>query len=255
MTARSHTISAHDTDLAIDIERRGSVSDDDVDHLLERLERVIRPVASRLIDAHTLMTVRHDRDPGAQARVRVTLRAKGETIRAEAYAATIGEATANVETRLHRQLDQRTRRARNDPRGRDHEAGEWRHGNLRSVDSPRFQRPPEEREIVVHKSPAAPHSTLDEARWDRFMLDYDFFLFTDAATGRDALLVAGGDEHAEQCIDAADAPTMKLSGAREWLDQTGDDHHFFVDEATGRGAVIYRRYDGHYGLLTLEEQS
>ena len=24
---------------------------------------------------------------------------------------------------------------------------------------------------------------------------------------------------------------------------------FFLDEATGRGRVVYRRYDGHYGLV------
>jgi hypothetical protein len=24
---------------------------------------------------------------------------------------------------------------------------------------------------------------------------------------------------------------------------------FFIDAATGRGSVVYHRYDGHYGLL------
>ena len=43
---------------------------------------------------------------------------------------------------------------------------------------------------------------------------------------------------------------ISVDGAREWLDAVGDELVFFVDEATGRGAVLYRRYDGHYGLVT-----
>jgi hypothetical protein len=34
------------------------------------------------------------------------------------------------------------------------------------------------------------------------------------------------------------------------LDETEMDHRFFLDTTTNRGAVLYRRYDGHYGLLS-----
>lgn len=249
MTIRSTTVTAHDTNLPVEIEIRGNVTDSEVEHLVDRLGRVVRPVAQRLMGIEALLTVRHDRDPGAQARARVTLRGKGETIRAEVYTGTIGEAIANIDARLHKQLEQRTKRARNDPRGREPEAGEWRHGNLRSRPASRFDRPPEERDIVVRKSPAPTEATVDEARWDRFMLDYDFFLFVDADTGRDHLLVGGEADDEDELLDAADAPTMTLEQAEEWLDQTNDDFHFFVDAESGRGAVIYWRYDGHYGLL------
>ncbi len=254
MTIRSATIDVLDEDLPVEIELRGGISEVDIEHLLDRLQRVVRPFADRLIDSQALLTVRHDRDPGAQARVRVTLRAKGETIRAEAYAGSIAEAITDVDARLHKQLEQRVRSAKNDPRGREHEPGEWRHGNMRSASSHRFERPPEEREIVVKKSPTTALASRDEARWDRFMLDYDFFLFVDADTERDFLLTIvkpdGTDEPTERFVDVADAPTATLAEARSWLDQTGDDYHFFADDETGRGAVIYRRYDGHYGLLT-----
>lgn len=248
MTIRSTTVTAHDTNLPVEIEIRGNVTDAEVEHLVDRLGRVVRPVAQRLMGIEVLLTVRHDRDPGAQARARVTLRGRGETIRAEVYTGTMGEAIANIDARLHKQLEQRTRRARNDPRGREPEAGAWRHGNLRSQRASRFERPPEERDIVVRKSPAPTEATVDEARWDRFMLDYDFFLYVDADTGRDHLLVADDDD-GDVLLDAADAPTMTLEQAEEWLDQTSADFHFFVDAESGRGAVIYWRYDGHYGLL------
>ncbi len=254
MTIRSATIAVLDEALPVEIELRGGISDTDVEHLLDRLQLVVRPIADRLIDSQALLTVRHDRDPGTQARVRVTLRAKGETIRAEVYAGSIAEAITDVDARLHKQLEQRVRSARSDPRGKEHEPGEWRHGNMRSASSHRFERPAEEREVVVKKSPTTLRATPEEARWDRFMLDYDFFLFVDADTDRDCFLTTvkpdGSDEPSERFVDVADAPTSSLTDAQIWLDQTGDDFHFFADAQTGRGAVIYRRYDGHYGLLT-----
>jgi hypothetical protein len=45
---------------------------------------------------------------------------------------------------------------------------------------------------------------------------------------------------------------MSLRSALERLELSGAAFVFFVDEATGRGAVVYRRYDGHYGLITLQ---
>src|SRR5690606_19588023 len=33
------------------------------------------------------------------------------------------------------------------------------------------------------------------------------------------------------------------------LDMTGEPYVFFEDPETGRGAVAYRRYDGHYGVI------
>jgi len=81
------------------------------------------------------------------------------------------------------------------------------------------------------------------------VLGYDFFLFVDAETDRDALLTSS-DADQEILTDILDAPSMAVDEARQWIDQTGDDHLFFSNEANNRGAVIYRRYDGHYGLLT-----
>ncbi len=48
--------------------------------------------------------------------------------------------------------------------------------------------------------------------------------------------------HPPPCIREADAP--------ERLGLLGLPFLFFIDAAAGRAAVLYRRYDGHYGLIT-----
>ncbi len=238
------------SDIPIEIEAKGGVPDRDIDYLGERLERVLRPMADRIAHVRVLMTIHHERDPGAQARVRVTIHAKGETIRSEVIAPTIRDGISGVESRLHRQLEHRAKRAKNDPRGKAPKPGEWRHGNLPTPRHAGFDRPTEERELITRKSPTTLRSTLDEARWDRFVLGYDFFLFVDTDTGRDALLASGEDSDTEVLVDIEEAPTMSVGEATTWLDQTAQDFHFFRDQENDRGAVIYRRYDGHYGLLT-----
>ena len=38
----------------------------------------------------------------------------------------------------------------------------------------------------------------------------------------------------------------------ERLDASAEPHIFFANATTGRGNVLYRRYDGHYGLIVPE---
>lgn len=250
VTLVSTTVHVQASDIPIKIETRGGVADRDIEHLGERLERVLRPVADRVVRVRALMTIHHEHDPGTQARVRVTLDAKGETMRSEVIAPTIREGISGVEDRLHRQIEQRVKQAKNDPRGKAPSPGEWRHGNRPSTRRTVFDRPIDEREIIARKSPTTLRSTLDEARWDRFVLGYDFFLFVDTHTGRDALLAPGEDNEEDTLTDIVDAPTRSVDEARRWLDETGRAFHFFRNEENERGAVIYHRYDGHYGLLT-----
>ncbi|MBT2381356.1 sigma 54 modulation/S30EA ribosomal C-terminal domain-containing protein [Streptomyces sp. ISL-111] len=41
-----------------------------------------------------------------------------------------------------------------------------------------------------------------------------------------------------------------MDGAAQRLRLTGLPFVFFHDTGTGRGSVLYHRYDGHYGLIT-----
>ena len=46
------------------------------------------------------------------------------------------------------------------------------------------------------------------------------------------------------------APELTLTQAEERLDASGERFVFFVNPDTGRGNVVYLRYDGHYGVIT-----
>jgi acyl dehydratase len=46
------------------------------------------------------------------------------------------------------------------------------------------------------------------------------------------------------------AALMTEEQAVEHLDLAGDPFVFHLDPATGRGRVLYRRFDGNYGLIT-----
>jgi sigma 54 modulation/S30EA-like ribosomal protein len=48
---------------------------------------------------------------------------------------------------------------------------------------------------------------------------------------------------------------LTVGQAVERLDATELPYRFFRDAGTHRGAVLYRRYDGHYGLITPAESS
>lgn len=73
------------------------------------------------------------------------------------------------------------------------------------------------REIVRRKLCAPARCTPDRAALTMDVMDYRCHLFIDADTGQDSVI-----------------------------------YRFFRDSGTGRGAVFYRRYDGHYGLIAPE---
>lgn len=103
-------------------------------------------------------------------------------------------------------------------------------------------------------------------------MDYDAHLFTDGATGEDAVVYRAGPSglqlarqhrmHPPQRSGTAAAepvpltvnphptPTLTEAGAVEWLCGHGLPFVFFTDAATGRGPLLYRRYDGDLGLIT-----
>ena len=47
----------------------------------------------------------------------------------------------------------------------------------------------------------------------------------------------------------APAPEMTEEEAADRLDSSHEPFVFYKDISTGRGAVLYRRYDGHYGVV------
>lgn len=204
-----------------------------------------------------------DRPVMAQA----TLELDRFVLRAQSTADAFATAIDEVIDRLGAQLASNHDRERHNPTGQVAPEGSWRHANLARPQRPYFDRPPADREVVRHKSFAADELTIDEAAWDMAMLDYDFFLFVELGSGQDTLIERRDDgslllhqlepQAAEMTAEAtafeqAAVPPQELavSAAIELLNGSGAPLLFFRNAISGRANVIYRRYDGHYGLIT-----
>jgi hypothetical protein len=109
--------------------------------------------------------------------------------------------------------------------------------------------------------------TPDQAAWEMHRMGYGFQLFTEEATGGDAVIYRGGStgyrlarlvsgptwlalSNVPITLSPHPAPTLTVAAARQRLESTGLLFLFFADADTGRGMVLYHRYDGHYGLIT-----
>lgn len=256
------------TNLPIEVVRRGDVDDAAVGYAMKRLDAVTDLVGAPILFVRLRLTREvngfHTRPSLAQA----TLDLNGEMLRAHVAADTLTEAIDLLADRLRDQIQHRAerRRARR-ATGRIAQRGEWRHGDLRGERALFADVPADEREVVRRKSFAVDPATPDEAAADMEQMDHDFWLFHDLASDADALiehLPEGG--YRLQRVRPVDAevgpvaidltvvphapPTISLDEAIRELDDSGQRLVFFVDPHTGRGTVVYRRYDGHYGVLS-----
>jgi len=168
--------------------------------------------------------------------------------RAHVAAPAMDQAIHLLVERLRRQIREGSRRARD--RRHDQERREpvgWRRGFERWAARPEFQsRPVGERTIVRRKTIALPALPPWEAAEQLEDLHHDFFLFAHADTGRDALMRRDADGWYEL---VQEAPVLDEREAAARLDAGEAPLVVFTSPHTGRLNVLYRRYDGNYGLL------
>ncbi len=246
----------------------GNVSNRESNYAIDKIGKVLELIAEPVLFASVRLERSADpaRERGAIARVNLDL--NGEPVRAHVAADQMEEAIDLLEARLRdrlRHLSEHRQALRR--RGPASRPGSWRHGNATTPRSPYFPRPADDRQIVRHKTYTSAEATVDEAVFDMESMDYDFFLFRDLASGQDAVvwrettgyrlrLLDGATEQLDQPsaavveFEAERAPTLSVDEAREYLDSGHAPWVFFQDAASGRGRVLYRRYDGHYGLIT-----
>lgn len=107
-------------------------------------------------------------------------------------------------------------------------------------------------------APSAAVLTMDER-------DYQAHLFTDAQTGTEAIVYRNGPHGyrlaratlrglpvsppSALVTDLALPPTLTTAGAVARIAASGESHLFFIDASTSRGALLYARYAGGYGLI------
>jgi hypothetical protein len=144
--------------------------------------------------------------------------------------------------------------------------GTWRGGDLPSKRPDYFDRPAEDREIIRRKTYSSDEMiSLAEAIFDLDVLDYRFFLFTDEADGIPSIVYERDGDVVLQRIDGSgppeerarvpvdvnetSAPSANVGEAIERLNLSGEPFIFFKDSEGDSPRVVYRRYDGHYGLI------
>jgi ribosome-associated translation inhibitor RaiA len=214
---------------------KGEVSEAAREYAAEKIARLHQHAHGPVLLTRVKLT-RADGEGESGAIAEAALDVDGRLVRGQVAARRFEEAIDLLVDRMIRQLDQAAAKART----RERRAPD-------PVPRPvRAAIPPEEREVVAHKSFAIDRATMDEAAFDMEVLDYDFFLFTDDADGLDKVVYRGLDGEVRS---AAQPPVESVDEALERLDAGGEPFVFFCAEDSGRGAVAYLRYDGHYGLI------
>lgn len=129
--------------------------------------------------------------------------------------------------------------------------------------------------VITRRKPVVlQRSTALEAVAAMDAMDYDVHLFTDAETGEDAVVYRAGpsglrlarqrsvyppgwswspptvDPPVPLIVNSHPIPTLSEGAAVDRVCEHGLRSLFFTDAATGRGQLLYPRYDGGLGLIT-----
>lgn len=184
---------------------------------------------------------RHADQRGAKpVELRVTIALPGGAVRSSERSGDVRSAATTVQRRLEEALRRRAERR---------QEGRQQDSSPRDTDGashPASTKPRPEREIVRNKSVSPAPSTLEEATFDLESMGYDFFLYVDLESDRDAVVARNDDG---SYSDYVDPPVASVASARDRLDAGNEPFVFFTDDESGRGHVLYRRVDGNYGLI------
>jgi len=257
---------ANQQTLQVQTETRGAVPEDMAGFAVHRVSSLLRVASEPVLFARVKLIMSADPAVERPAVAEVSADLNGRLVRAQAAGQTMREAVEHACGRLRIRLERAARNWEAVRGGRPAAGpGEWRHQSLSVPRLPYFPRPPGERAIVRHKSYALARQTPDEAAAEAELLDYDFHLFTEKSTGEDGVIwrTAGGYRLAlahrrtgrlgpvdpSITVSQRSAPRLPVTEAAAWLETAGQPFLFFVNAGTGRGNLIYHRYDGHYGLI------
>jgi ribosome-associated translation inhibitor RaiA len=235
----------------VELTVRGNVYPRARAYVLRKIQAPLRSTGASVSRVHAVLTVEPDPALDRPVRLEVGLDLQGVPVRVHATGRHVGEAADLAEDRLRRRLRGLRDRTRSRHRwigiAREHE---WRHGDLPRRPVPYFPRPPEGRRVVRRKSFALEPMSDDRATYEMHLVDHDFYLFSDVTSGEDAVVHRVGGGPGEEVGVERRPPALTDDQARERLDLGGEPFVFYADPADGRGRVLHRRYDGHYGLIT-----
>jgi ribosome-associated translation inhibitor RaiA len=252
----------------VELVERGGVPAAALHRAEAKITAVARYTDEPILRVRVRLTAAPDPAVADRVRAQANLNVNGRLVRAQVAAPTPDQAISRLQRRLRRRLSGMARgweaRRGRQPAAR---AAGWRHGSRPSRRPAYYPRPAEQRQVVRHKTFEFARASVDEAALDLDLLDYDFHLFTEEGTGADSVLYRAGATGYRLAqvrpdpgrvppavvpltVSDQPAPRLRLSEAVARLNLSGQPFLFYADPATGRGRVLYRRYDGHYGLIT-----
>ena len=252
--------------LQVQAETRGDVPEGAASFAVRRVTSLLGVASEPVLFARVKLSMAADPAVHRPAVAQVNIDLNGRLLRAEAAGETVREAIEHACDRMRIRLE---RAARNWAAMRGSrpvaQVGEWRHESLPARRLPYFPRPPQERTVMRRKSYALAHETPDEAVTEAELLDYGFHLFTEKSTGEDSVVYRVRDGYRlalahprtgrlgpvspSISISEMPAPRLTVAEATARLEAAGQPFLFFVNPETGRGNLLYHRYDGHYGLI------
>jgi len=221
-----------------------------------------RPVISSKVKVHD----DEERHPGQRSLAEAVMDVSGVILRAQAAASTAVEAlravSERMERRVHRLTDRRQRAEKRPPTSQRSRMG----GELPSRRPEFYDRPPEDRSVMRRKTyPPAERISVSQALFDLDVLDYRFFLFTDESDDKSSIVYEEEGGVAIRKVDGSrpeettirpglrineiPAPCMSVNEAVSHLNATDEPFAYFEDSARRQASALYRRYDGHYGLI------
>jgi len=250
----------------VQAETRGAVPEGAVGFAVHRVGSLLKVASEPVLFARVKLIMTADPAVERPAIAQVSADLNGRLLRAQAAGRTMREAVEHACDRLRVRLERASRNWEAVRGGRPVPGpGEWRHRSLPAPWLPYYPRPSVERGVVRRKSYALARETPEEAAADAELMDYDFHLFTEKSTGEDSVIcrTAGGYGLAlahlrtgrlgpvdpSITVSKMPAPRLPVTGAVARLEAAGQPFLFFINAETGRGNLLYHRYDGHYGLI------
>ncbi len=250
----------------VQTETRGAVPEGAVDLAVRRVSSLLRIAPEPVLFARVKLIMSADPAVERPAIAQANVDLNGRLIRAQAAGETMRAAVGHACDRLRIRLERAARNWEAVRGGRPVPGpGEWRHQSLPAPRLPYFPRPLGERAVVRHKSYALARQTPEEAAADAEQMDYDFHLFTEKSTGQDSVIYRTTDGYRlalahprtgrlgpvdpSITVSKVPAPRLSVTEAAIRLEATGQPFLFFVNAGTGRGNLLYHRYDGDYGLI------
>ena len=215
--------------------------------------------------ARVKLTRHHDPAVESPVVAQGNLDVSGRLVRAQVHGATAREAIDRLEAALRRQIEHLAEHWQMPKKGARAPHRPWAGEQHRPG---RLSRSATDAEILRRKSFAMAPCTVDEAADEMDLLDYDFHLFTEKATGAVGVMYRAGSTgyrlamvapdlvddvfefHRPVTVSAAAPPCLREQDAAERLVLLGLPFLFYIDAAQGRASVLYRRFDGNYGVIT-----